>query len=317
MGRRVDRLVTHIRSITENDTLNSNTDIEDEEIIQFLNEGIQHLQAKIIKQYPRVFLAETTISTVADQEEYNLPVNAFLFNRLVHVDYSTDGTTYYPLKPAYYKDRDRNSGISSLPYKYIRRDILSTASASLLLVPKPVTTGQTIRINYIRKLDGLDKRRGIVSAVTLATSTITALTLDTSGNPPVDSDAFDDNDYFCVVDAIGAVKMRNVRYDSISSSTGVVTVNSTFSFDSGETITIGDYIVCGKDTSTHCQLPDSVERFLIKFAAWEILKNDSSIDSSEAIAELAELRDEIIDSYSEMDESITDVPVDDDWWDDY
>ena len=73
MGRRVDRLITHIRAITENDLANSNTDITDEEIIEYINEAQHRIQSKILAVHPRVFIKEITTQIQTNQEEYDLP----------------------------------------------------------------------------------------------------------------------------------------------------------------------------------------------------------------------------------------------------
>lgn len=315
MSRRVDRLITHIRNITENQTLNSSTDISDEEIIEYLNEAQHRLQSKIVAVHPNIFIKETTISTVADQEEYNLPSDVFLAGKIVAVDYKTSSSenNYFPLKSGF--NNYRQSHVSGIPNYYIRRDKLNTNTSSILLSPRPASSSETIRVTYVQRLDELDKRRGIVSAVTLdsGTSTITSLTLDVSGDPPIDNDNLGTHDYFTVVDSLGNIKMRNVQFDSINTTTGVVTVNSSFTYESGESISVGDYIVGGQDTTSHSRLPRNLERYLINYAKLKIFLQDSSTDSQSASQELALMEQDIIESYSEMQEEAVEVQVTDDW----
>ena len=310
MARRTDRLITHIRSITENDTTNSTTDIQDSEIIEYMNEGLHRIQGRILAQHPNVFLKEKIIDSVSEQEEYQLPSDVFMASKVISVEYSTDnGTTYYKLRPSTW--HKRNSHISGMPKYYIRKDDLNDNTGSLLLSPKPSSSSQKIRVIYVQRIDEVDKRRGIVSAVTLdsGTSTITTLTLDTSGNPPIDSDDLDKHDYICVVDTVGNLKMRNIQFDSISSSTGAVTVNSSFTYDTGESIAVGDYIVGGLDTTSHARIPRNIERYMVNFAAWKMMKRDSSIDAQEQFQELAIIENEIIESYQEINEDINFITV--------
>lgn len=321
MTRRVDRLITHIRSITENETANSTTDIADNEIIEYLNEAQHRIQSRIIAQHPRVFITETTIAAVQDQEEYNLPADAMLANKILTVEYTTDAgasrPVYYKLKPGF--ERDRVSHISGLPSCYIRRDKFTNSTGSFIASPAPSDSNGQFRISYIQRMDNLDKRRGIVSLVTDSGTAITALTLDISGTPPIDSTDLADHEFFCVVDKNGTMKMRNLEFDgdgsdSINTGTGVVTLEgSSFTYASGESIAVGDYIVGGKDTTTHSILPRNVERYLINFAAYKILKTDSSIDVSEALQELTFLEQEILASYTEIEEDIHEIPVLEDW----
>lgn len=317
MGRRADRLVSHIRSITENETVNSATDISDEEILQYASEAQDRIQSKILAQHPRVFVKEDTVTAVANQEEYSLPSDCYLAGRVTCVEYtdnaSASSPTYFKLKPG--TERNRQSHISGIPQYYIRRDKMNDSGGSFLASPKPSGSNGQFRITYVQKMDKLDVRRAVVSAVTLATSTITSLTLDVSGDPPIDSELSDNSDYMCVVDAIGTVKMRNIRFDSINTSTGVVTINSGFSFTSGETIAVGDYVVAGQNTSTHSKLPDSIERYTIAYSALKIFKRDSSSDSQEQTSELLALEKEIIESYQEIEDDLHTVEILEDWED--
>jgi hypothetical protein len=315
MSRRVDRLITHIRNITENDTTNAATDITDNEIIEYINEGQSRLQGRIVAQHPRVFIEETTISSVADQEEYSLPTNAMLASKILSVEYTDDtgaDPVYTKLKRGY--DRDRASHLSGHPCKYIFRDKMTDAASSILLSPRPSTSSGTIRVQYVRRLDDLDKRRGIISAVTTTSTQLTALTLDTSGDPPIDSDDLDDHDYITIVNKLGVIQMRNIQFDSVDTSTGVVTLTANHTFESGEAAAIGDYIVAGKDTSSHSKLPRSLERYLIQFSAWKIFKRDSSTDSSEALQELLAIEQEVLESYQELNEDDIEIPVIEEWF---
>lgn len=314
MSRRVDLLINHIRSITENSTTNSTTDITDNEIIEFINEAQHRIQAKILAQHPRVFIKETTISSVAEQEEYSLPADVFLGSRVVAVEYTDDtgsDPTYTKLAPGYL--RDRSSGVSGFPSIYIRRDKLNSDVGTILLSPKPSTSTGTIRVTYIQAIDELDIRRGVVSAVTDSGTQITALTLDVSGDPPIDSTDLGDNDYICIVSKTGTIKMRNIQFNSINTSTGVVTLTASHTYDTGESITVGDFIVGGKNTTSHSRLPKNLERYLIEFAAWKIFKRDSSVDASEQLQELLAIEQDIIESYSDIQEDLYEIPIIEEW----
>ena len=315
MSRRVDRLISHIRSVTENETVNSTTDISDEAIIEYINEAQHRLQSRILAQHPRVFIKETTIDSVQDQEEYDLPADVFLGSRVVSVEYTEETASF----PTYTKLRsgygfNRTSDISGFPSIYIRRDKLDSDVGTLLLSPKPSSSSGSIRVTYIQAMDELDKRRGIISDITTSSTAVTALTLDVSGTPPIDSTDLEEHDFFCIVSKVGTVKMRNLQFDSIDSSTGVVTLTgSSFTFASGETAAIGDYIVGGKNTTTHSRYSRNIERYLLEFAAWKIFKNDSSTDSAEQLQEVLAIESDIIDSYQEIQEDNFEIPILEEW----
>ncbi len=317
MGRRADRLISHIRSITENETVNSTTDISDEEILQYASEAQDRIQSKILAQHPRVFVKEDTVASVQDQEEYSLPSDCYLSGRVHCIEYTDNSNSS---QPVYYKlipgtERNRQSHVSGIPKYYIRRDKMDDTGGSFIASPKPSTSSGQFRVTYVQKMDKLDIRRGVVSAVTLGSSTITSLTLDVSGDPPIDDELSSNSDYMCVVDAIGTIKMRNIRFDSINTSTGVVTINSGFSFDSGETISVGNYVVSGQNTSTHSKLPDSIERYTIAYSALKVFKRDSSSDSQEQTTELLALEKEIVESYQEIEDDLHSIEILEDWED--
>lgn len=298
--RLVNKLISQIRKQTENDNSNA---IEDSEILQYLNDAQERIHAVVTAKHPRVFTAEKVYDIVAGQGAYDLPVNSFLDNKVLNVEYSYTGNTddYYPLEPITLKERTNYQGY---PVNYIRK------SGQIILDPIPDQGGK-IRVNYVKRIPHLDLRRGQVDIATLdsSTSSITALTLDTSASVVIDSNAFEDVEHVCVVDRYGNFKMRNIPVTSVDSSTGAVSVEAGFTYDSGETIANGDYIVIGEDTSTHSQLPRNCERYLIAYGSWKLLKRDSSVDYAEQQQELLGMEDDIINSFSDVDEDFTRIPV--------
>jgi len=323
VARRSDRIITHVRTITENEVANSTTDISDEEILEYINEGLQRILSVIVRENQRVFLKETTINAVQDQEEYDLPSDVFLNSKLVSVEYTTNSAAsrpvFYKLRPGI--DRQRYTHVSAQPTHYIRRDKFDTDTGSFLASPPPADSNGQFRITYIQKMDNVDKRRAVVSAVTDSGTAITALTLDTSGTPPIDSIALADHEFFCIVDKNGNMKMRNLEFDedgdtSIDTSTGVVTLEGgSHTYSSGESIAVGDYVVGGKDTGTHLRIPRNLERYVKKFAAFQILKTDSSIDQGEALQELSIIEADISANYRNLEEDEHEIPITDDWSD--
>ena len=93
----------------------------------------------------------------------------------------------------------------------------------------------------------------------------------------------------------------------------VVDVNSltlgSHTAEEGESISVGDYVVGGKDTTTHSELPRNVERYLIAYCAWKILKRDSSVDSQEAVQELLQMENDIVESYAVISDDVQYIPL--------
>jgi len=302
MARAVQHIITDIRDHTENAVVNEsdNTGIEDSEFLRFMNDATFRLHSRIVQQHPSVFIKEYEVSVSAGDEEITLPADIMLGNKVTMVEYKESNTDYYVLYPGTLRHRQR--GNNATPRFYIRH------TGKILLSPKPSISG-TVRIHYIRAPHTLDIKRGSVAVATLNTTarTITTLTLDVSTDA-VDTDVLDKYRHITIVDKNGEIQMENIEVDDIDGATGVVTVASGFVYSTGETIAVGDYVLAGPHASTHLDFPDSVERYLIAYCAWKIMKRDSSTDSIEQTQELLEMESEIIASYADIDDDITPIP---------
>jgi hypothetical protein len=230
---------------------------------------------------------------------------------VTQVEYSYNGSeeNFYVLNAT--SMRNRQSGVEGSPSHYFVRN------NKVFITPTPNDNSASLRVSYVRRCNNLGKRLAQVDTVTLATDTITALSVDVS-SVGVDSTSLERADeYFTVVDSQGNIKMNDVKFDSIDTSTGVVTINSSFTFDSGETITAGDWLIANRSGTSHIDtnLTDMAERYIEQFCIYKILKRDSSVDSQEALTELGLLEEEIVDSYKEIPNDVTSIPeINEDKW---
>ena len=297
--RRLQLLINAARRQTDNEDYDSSSGISDEEFIQYANDAQDDILAAIHLQFPMSLVKESTITLINGQESYDLPSDIFLNSRLVNVEFAPTGNLreYYKLKEGTLSERF--TGYSADPSFYIRR------SGSILLQPTPKTG--FARINYQYNVPRLDIRLAKVGAVTLATSSITSLTFDTSYT--LKDDQILEEEYFSVVSKDGVVKMQSIPISSIDVSTGVVTIVAGFTFDTGETIAVGDYICRGKYGTTHSQLPDICEQYIYKFLSWKILKRDSSGDSREQTEELLMTKNIIVESFKLPDGDVSYIPI--------
>jgi hypothetical protein len=306
-GKFIDALIDEIREESENENFTTEVGITEEEIIRYVNDASYRLHEKIIQQHPDVFIGEEIQNVVSGTASYSIKATAFLNNRISQVEYSYNGSVnnYVVLDPV--SIRQREQGITGTPQNYIRQ------SDRIILSPSPTDSNATIRISYTQRPKRIDKRRGIVKAVTLdsTTSTITNLEVNYVNGTAVDNAELIKYNLFSVVDKYGELQMDAIKLSSIDSSTSydaTLTDDSTFTYATGETITVGDYVCSGSYASTHFQLPESVERYVRAYAIWKVLKRDSSVDSAEAIQELSEMERGIIASYAELSDDIRTVP---------
>lgn len=315
MSKYINAMIDEARESTENEEYDDVVGLSEEEIEKFFNRGLNRLHSKIVAQHPQVFMDNYTESVTNGQEAYSIPSHkSYLKNKISAVEFSSDSSTdnFYPLTPIVLRMRD--TGSTGDPINYIRRN------GELLLSPVPSSSNGSIRVEYVTKAKQLYKRRGSIDAVTTLNSQITSLEISYVNGSSVDSAALSKQTRFSVVDKYGNIKMENVLLSAITSSASydaTLEVDSSFTFDSGETITTSDFIVPGAYSSSHLELGPEVERYLQYYVEYEILKRDSSSDSQEAFQVLAEIESDIIASYADISDDIMQIPDisdDDTWW---
>lgn len=308
MSKFVDTIIDEVREATENEEFTTSIGLSEEEFIRFFNEAINRLHGRIVSNHPAVFLTEEETSVTSGTQSYSVPRKAFNNNMLAQVEFSFDGTSdnYYPLRPT--SLRNRNPNADGDPDFYIRR------GGSVLLVPTPDSSSGKIRFTYVRKPKRLDKRRGLVKAVTTSGSAITNLEVNYVNGAAVDSGELSKRTRLTIVDKYGNIKMDNILLSAIASSASydaTLTIDSSFTFESGETITVGDYVVSGEYTTTHLDPDDfdqPLEDYIREFARLRVLQRDSSVDTQEAFATLSEMEDQIIKNFKELSDDIHDIP---------
>jgi hypothetical protein len=127
-----------------------------------------------------------------------------------------------------------------------------------------------------------------------------------------DAAEFGENEACCIVDADGVITMKNVKLSG--SAVGEdpdndVPVRAGFTFESGETIAVNDYVVFGKNSSTHqLDLDESIEPFLCAYAAWKLQMQDSNTDSSEKSSEFSIQAQSIMAAFSKNNEDLQLIP---------
>jgi hypothetical protein len=317
MSKFIDSIIDEVRESTENEEFNSNLGLSEEEFVRFANEAIHRLHGRIVAQHPKVFLTEEETTLTSNTQNYAIPRKAFNNNMISAVEYSFDGSAdnYFPLKPTNLRNRLPSS--NGDPDFYIRR------SKEILLVPTPDTSSGKVRITYVRKPKRLDKRRGQIKASTVSSGTVSNLEINYINGNAVDSGELNKRTRLTCVDKFGNIKMDNILLDSITTSTSfdaTLSIDSSFTAESTETLTVGDYIVSGEYTTTHLDEADfdqALEDYIREFMRLRVLQRDSSIDTQEAFATLSNMETQIIDNFKDLTDDIDGIPIvnmDEDWW---
>lgn len=317
MSKFIDYIVDEIRESTDNEDYNSTLGLSEEEIVRFINEAIARLHGKIVSQHTNVFIEEVEMSTTLDDQTYNIPRRSFNKNSIQTVEYSKTGASddYYILKPT--NIRNRLPSVNGEPEYYIRR------AREILVVPTPDNSTGTIRVAYVKKPKRLDKRRGLIKAVTTSNSTITNLEINYVNGSTVDSTELLKRTRLTVVDKYGNIKMDNILLSAIASSDNydaTLTIDSSFTYESTESIATDYYVVSGEYTTSHLDDNDFdqyLEDYIREYSRLRILQRDSSNDTQDALGTLTAMEDQIIANFKDISDDIDTIPVisdDTEWW---
>ena len=111
-------------------------------------------------------------------------------------------------------------------------------------------------------------------------------------------------DYLSIVNSSGDIQANNITFVSYNATTRVISVTSDASLRNME-----GYIVFGKNASTHSQLPDEAERYLVEYMAMRIQMRDSNTESINTSTVLRTLEEEILESISSLEEDLLSIAI--------
>jgi len=298
--RTAEQLITVSRRATGNQDWTPTAGVQDEEFLQALNDAQEEIHSIINSLFPTILMTEKYQDVTIGNETYAIPSDCYMGTRIDNISYSPSGLDqdFYPIRKGSLKERI--DGINGNPSFYLRQ-------GSNLIIQPPPQQGGRLRIVYQKTIPYLDITRGTVDSVTLTTNTITSLVLSTSVS--LDADALNEQPYITVCDKYGNIKMQNIKIDSVSGVTGVVTITPGFTFESGETIEVGDYVLRGKYSTILSQLPDICEKYLLEYCNMRIFVRDSSTDQQEVAALMSKIENTLRMAFSEPDNDPDRIPI--------
>ncbi len=306
--RRIDILIREVRRETGNEDYGANAGISDSQICSYFNDALSLVERGINAEMANQFRAETFINLVADQEKYDLPTDFLPSGGVLSVEYAIGDPTgsnpnWQPMKEI--TDLERNRGSRSIPYAY------EVVNKQIWIKDKPQTAKTSgLRVVYIKRLSRLDIRRGKLEIVTLNTSALTITALEVYTSSILTPNEYNLNESCCIVNADGTLQMRNIKLDgSLDTGTGLIPVRSGFTYTSGDTAAIGNYVVFGQNASTHqLDLGEEFEGFLKAYASWKIQQEDSNSDSSEKMKEFQLTATSLLEAYKRPNKNFIYVP---------
>lgn len=311
--KKVQYLIEDVREEVEDQNTSSSIGMPDSSYLLHLNDGLSRIHALIVSAHPKLFTEEVVLDVDSSDLVIDIPVDAFMGNKVLDVKYSADGNTWGNL-PLLDRSRDRDKHASAPLMGYYRE------SGKIKLIGRPSASSQ-IKFVYVKKLPKLGFKAASLGAITLdsSTSTITSLTLNTTTDQ-LNNELLERNTRLTIVDFEGNVTMQNIPYTAYDTSSGVVTVLPGFTFKDGESPSVGDVVLCGSYTSNTPLIDDYVEKYLISYATMKMLQRDGSMEVSQQTSVLMAMEKEIVDSYSSVSDDIKFIPNINqslDWGDEY
>lgn len=298
---RIDLLIKSCRSKSLNEDYGDNYGIQDSFFLEALNDCLSDIQQYMVLSQTHPFSGYADIPAVSQQEGYLPPDDIFAPNLIYDVLYANDSTLQFqPLSRS--SSYRRDSSCMGMPEEWL-------ADAGMIwLAPVPDRSGGTIRVQYERKLDSLDLRRGQVLSATVTNGVLVELTIDPDSSS-FDADTLQDAEFLCLNSSLGNVTCRNIQVDSIDSETGIVAISGGgFTLPASAGVSIGDYACCGRDTTTHAKLPIIFKSYFVNYAQNEVNIEQSSTDTDETNPKLEKQLMAVAELYASMPGGTNPIP---------
>lgn len=229
----VSDYVTYIRDRLRESTANVWTDAQ---LVRALNEGFFWQVEELARNDPTYLHAYTTISYVANQATYDLPIN---FWGVIAPPLRTDLDPDAPISPVIYPDYWRYLQATSYNIN-LNNEVYNFEDQKLRIFPTPTDATKTLRIDYARRPPALTSGTG------QAGSTGTTLVLDatpTYGSNDVRDDVYNGTTFL------------------IASGTGVGETAVASDYDGGTVTVTIDFTTAPDATSVYTTLPPWPEQF--------------------------------------------------------
>lgn len=211
------------------------TDIEaisDSLCVRLLNRAQEFIQAHLFTANieAKIFRGQASFTTISNVDTYQLPFNIYAKNSINNVFYKS-GNAYQDIKQISEKSRGLFSGYFCSDNK-------------IILSPMP-TSSVSMFLSYTKKIPSIGISYGKILTVNLNLSIV----IDSASPLLTGVD-----DYFSIVDSNGVI----IKYAVPISQTG-----TTILISDTTNVLAGMYVIPGKYSTTHSELPDELESCLI------------------------------------------------------
>lgn len=257
MLQRVDILINKMREETDNQ--DSET-ISDYEIVGYINDGQRMIQSIIFESNPSadVFVKPFNYSIDTDQIQYPLPEDIYAQNSVVSLSYVSQSKILQNLKRAAFRERSVVNGYSTQ-----RNNIILTSSPRLSI-------SRELLMTYYYQLPLVGQRVGKIKEINGQIITLETALLDDWQNR---------YEYISFCDLKGNVHTEtDTQNNEIALNLYVERVQGKNITVEGDltNLSIGQYVVTGKNATTHSQMPIECENYLKAYVMRRMLKRTAS-----------------------------------------
>ena len=291
----LENLISMTRKITGNERYDADTGIPQDVMVQYYNFAQDFLAKQVVNLKTKFFKKTSIVPIVPGQAIYPWPKDCYIqaLETLQWTD-AQRGVYYQTVIKSYTKEKVTTQ--LGYPFAYI------PCSDGIELNP-PINTG-LLYLTYEKTLPRLQKRAGKITTATVVGGNLTALSV--AIDEMYDEKEINSDYFLCIVDKKGNIKARDIEYDSVTA--GVFTL-SPFALPDGESVSVGDFILVGKNTCNIPQWPDICESFLMNFVEYRVRYGDASRWSEEAKSSMQAEFETISTSFALLSEDITEVPI--------
>lgn len=288
--QRLDILIATARELAIAKSYSDSHGLQQDFFIAAAQNAILALQRLVLNEVAEVFCAWQEDSIVANQESYSAPSDIFARHMIHQLQYSPDGTAqnYY----------DLDLGDSRQPFQNGAPEEYFVDGLYTYLWPIPPSAGAKIRRRYEQRLSQVDVPRAVVASTTGTPPAYATIVLAVSPTPDAKF-AAGPYQYVTAVDRNGVIKCKAIAVDSYNSGTRTLTMVSGWTGVAGETVSAGDRICFGAQSTTHPALDDCCEDFLVQYMSRAAEQGRSSLDLNAKESDLRKLTESIVEVYAQ------------------
>ena len=262
--RRIDFLIRQCRRATDNKDINALVDFE---IIQYFNDAQRSIQNIIFQANGSadIFSRTKNLTLTANQTTVPLPVDIYAQNSVYDVFMlaSIGGNIIQHIRRVSPKERDTIFG-----YVLQGKNLLLTTNLNN-------SATNNLAINYEAKLPIFSPILSTVRSIDTLNNTVTVGS-DLLENYP---EFYLEDEKFSFVDSEGVTKVNRLRLiDYTEGSTTLKFVGDLTGGSDFDGVEVGDVLCLGEDSTTHSQLMDSTETYLLAYVNRMMFGRNSDID---------------------------------------